>query len=143
MKAWRFHNFNDMRLDDVPEPVCGPNQVIVEPLCVQPSVTEAQLAKGIPTLAFDRIKRRLETDAPPSAFRPRILRPYPGSRSRCHGLSHRRPSGGSSQIALRRLFALPKRTQRLVPGGTGHRLRSTGMLLGTGPASSHRPGEGG
>ncbi|HEV8061600.1 MAG TPA: zinc-binding dehydrogenase [Gemmataceae bacterium] len=68
MKAWRFHNFNDMRLDDIPEPVCGPNQVIVEPLCVQPSVTEAQLAKGIPTLAFDRIKRRLETDAPIQLF---------------------------------------------------------------------------
>ncbi len=68
MKAWRFHNFNDMRLDDIPEPVCGPNQVIVEPLCVQPSVTEAQLAKGIPTLAFDRVKRRLETEAPIQLF---------------------------------------------------------------------------
>ena len=68
MKAWRFHNFNDMRLDDIPEPVCGPNQVIVEPLCVQPSVTEAQLAYGIPTLAFDRIKRRLETEAPIQLF---------------------------------------------------------------------------
>ena len=68
MKAWRFYNFNDMRLDDIPEPVCGPNQVIVEPLCVQPSVTEAQLAKGIPTLAFDRVKRRLETEAPIQLF---------------------------------------------------------------------------
>jgi hypothetical protein len=27
MKAWRFHRFNDMRLDDVPEPVCSPGQV--------------------------------------------------------------------------------------------------------------------
>jgi threonine dehydrogenase-like Zn-dependent dehydrogenase len=35
---------------------------------VQPSVTEAQLAKGIPTLAFDRIKRRLETEAPVQLF---------------------------------------------------------------------------
>jgi threonine dehydrogenase-like Zn-dependent dehydrogenase len=68
MKAWRFHNFNDMRLDDVPEPVCGPGQVLVEPLCVQPSVTEAQLALGIPTLAFDRIKRRLDTEAPVQLF---------------------------------------------------------------------------
>src|SRR6266436_1659517 len=64
MKAWRFHGFNDLRLDDVPEPVCPPGHVLVEPLCVQPSVTEAQLAYGIPTLAFDRIKRRLETEAP-------------------------------------------------------------------------------
>lgn len=68
MKAWRFYHFNDMRLDEVPEPVCGLGQVLVEPLCVQPSVTEAQLAQGIPTLAFDRIKRRLETDAPIQLF---------------------------------------------------------------------------
>jgi threonine dehydrogenase-like Zn-dependent dehydrogenase len=68
MKAWRFHAFDDMRLDDVPEPACSPGHVIVEPLCVQPSVTEAQLAKGIPTLAYDRIKRRLERDAPIQLF---------------------------------------------------------------------------
>src|SRR5437773_3161206 len=68
MKAWRFHGFNDMRLDEVPRPVCRPGQVLVQPLCVQPSVTEAQLAYGIPTLAFDRIKRRLETEAPVQLF---------------------------------------------------------------------------
>lgn len=68
MKAWRFHAFNDLRLDDVPEPTCGPGQVLVEPLCVQPSVTEAQLAYGIPTLAYDRVKRRLETEAPVQLF---------------------------------------------------------------------------
>src|SRR6476646_10547090 len=68
MKAWRFHAFGDMRLDDVPEPVCGPQHVIVEPICVQPSVTEAQLAFGIPTLAYDRVKRRLETEAPVQLF---------------------------------------------------------------------------
>src|SRR5258708_16187376 len=68
MKAWRFHGFNDMRLDDIPEPICGPRHVLVEPICVQPSVTEAQLALGIPTLAYDRIKRRLETEAPIQLF---------------------------------------------------------------------------
>jgi len=68
MKAWRFYGFNDMRLDDIPPPACKPRHVLVEPLCVQPSVTEAQLAKGIPTLAYDRIKRRLETDAPIQLF---------------------------------------------------------------------------
>jgi threonine dehydrogenase-like Zn-dependent dehydrogenase len=82
MKAWRFHQFNDMRLDDVSEPVCGPGQVVVEPLCVQPSVTEAQLAFGIPTLAFDRVKRRLETEAPVQLFGhefcARILETGPG-----------------------------------------------------------------
>jgi threonine dehydrogenase-like Zn-dependent dehydrogenase len=68
MKAWRFHAFGDMRLDEVPEPVCGPGHVVVEPICVQPSVTEAQLARGIPTLAYDRVKRRLETEAPLQLF---------------------------------------------------------------------------
>jgi threonine dehydrogenase-like Zn-dependent dehydrogenase len=68
MKAWRFHGFSDMRLDEVPDPVCTPGHVLVEPLCVQPSVTEAQLAHGIPTLAFDRVKHRLETQAPLQLF---------------------------------------------------------------------------
>ena len=58
----------DMRLDEVPEPVCRPGHVIAEPLCVQPSVTEAQLAFGIPTLAYEAIKRRLETEAPVQLF---------------------------------------------------------------------------
>jgi threonine dehydrogenase-like Zn-dependent dehydrogenase len=42
--------------------------VVVEPLCVQPSVTEAQLAFGIPTLAYEAIRRRLETEAPVQLF---------------------------------------------------------------------------
>jgi threonine dehydrogenase-like Zn-dependent dehydrogenase len=68
VKAWRFYGFGDMRLDDIPEPICLPGHVIVQPLCVQPSVTEAQLAFGIPTLAFNAIKRRLETEAPVQLF---------------------------------------------------------------------------
>ena len=68
MKAWRFYGFGDMRLDDVPEPVCRPGHVIAEPLCVQPSVTEAQLAFGVPTLAYESIRRRLETEAPVQLF---------------------------------------------------------------------------
>src|ERR1700680_1317447 len=82
MKAWRFYGFNDMRLDDVPEPLCSPGNVLVDPLCCQPSFTEAQLACGIPTLAFDRIKRRLETEAPVQLFGhefcARILETGPG-----------------------------------------------------------------
>ena len=68
MKAWRFYGFGDMRLDDVPEPLCKPGHVVAEPLCVQPSVTEAQLARDIPTLAYERIKRRLEKDGPQQLF---------------------------------------------------------------------------
>ena len=68
MKAWRFYGFNDMRLDEVPTPVCKPGHVIAKVLCVQPSVTEAQLARGIQTLAYERIKTRLETEAPVQLF---------------------------------------------------------------------------
>jgi threonine dehydrogenase-like Zn-dependent dehydrogenase len=68
MKAWRFYGFNQMRLDDVPRPQCRPAHVVAEVLCVQPSVTEAQLAFGIPTLAYEKIKRRLETEAPVQLF---------------------------------------------------------------------------
>src|SRR5262245_12316480 len=82
MKAWRFYGFNDLRLDDVPEPAGRPGHVLVRPLCVQPSITEALLARGIPTLAYDRVKRRLETEAPVQLFGhefcARILETGPG-----------------------------------------------------------------
>jgi threonine dehydrogenase-like Zn-dependent dehydrogenase len=68
MRAWRFYGFGDFRLDEVPVPELLPRHVLVEPLVVQPSVTEAQLAFGIPTLAYDRVKRRLETEAPIQLF---------------------------------------------------------------------------
>ena len=64
MKAWRFYGFNDMRLDDVPDPALREDHVVVEILCIQPSVTEAQLAHGISTVAYDDVKRKLETEAP-------------------------------------------------------------------------------
>ncbi len=68
MKAWRFYGFNDMRLDEVPVPALRPGHVLAQVLTVQPSVTEAQLAFGIRTLAFEKIKRRLETEAPVQLF---------------------------------------------------------------------------
>jgi threonine dehydrogenase-like Zn-dependent dehydrogenase len=68
MKAWRFYAFGDMRLHEVPAPDLRPGHVLAQILCVQPSVTEAQLAFGIPTLANERVKRRLETEAPVQLF---------------------------------------------------------------------------
>ena len=68
MKAWQFYGFGDMRLGEVPVPELKPRHVLAQVLTVQPSVTEAQLAFGIPTLAFDRIKKRLETEAPVQLF---------------------------------------------------------------------------
>jgi threonine dehydrogenase-like Zn-dependent dehydrogenase len=46
MKAWRFYQFNDMRLDDVPEPTLTPGHVLVEPLCVQPSARVLESGPG-------------------------------------------------------------------------------------------------
>ncbi len=68
MRAWRFYGFGDMRLDEIPVPELKPRHVLAQILCVQPSVTEAQLAAGIPTLAFERIKKRIETEAPVQLF---------------------------------------------------------------------------
>lgn len=84
MKACRFYGFGDMRLDEIPEPIRQPDHVIAEILYVQPSVTEAQLAFGIPTLAYEQTKRRLETEAPVQLFGhefcARIIETAPGSR---------------------------------------------------------------
>lgn len=55
-------------MDDVPVPELRPGHVLCQILCVQPSVTEAQLAFGVPTLAYEQIKRRLETEAPVQLF---------------------------------------------------------------------------
>ena len=68
MRAWRFYGFGDMRLDNVPDPQPRTRHVIAQILCVQPSVTEAQLAFGIPTLAFREIKERLAKEAPVRLF---------------------------------------------------------------------------
>lgn len=68
MKAWLFYHFNDMRLEEVPVPRLAAGHVLARIRCVQPSVTEAQLARGIRTLAYDQIKRRLETEAPIQLF---------------------------------------------------------------------------
>lgn len=68
MRSWRFYAFGEMRLDEVLVPDLKPRHVLVEPLCVQPSVTEAQLALGIRTLAYERVKRRLECEAPIPLF---------------------------------------------------------------------------
>jgi threonine dehydrogenase-like Zn-dependent dehydrogenase len=57
-----------MRCDEMRRPELRPGHVLAEPLCVQPSVTEAQLAFGIRTLAYERVKRRLETEAPIQLF---------------------------------------------------------------------------
>jgi threonine dehydrogenase-like Zn-dependent dehydrogenase len=67
MKAWRFYGFDDMRLDDVPDPTYGPDDVLLKIRVVEPSVTEAILAAGRETIGAPRIRKRLE-DAPVQLF---------------------------------------------------------------------------
>jgi hypothetical protein len=127
MKAWRFHAFGDMRLDDVPEPACGASHV-VEPLCVQPSVTEAQLAQGIPTLASDRVQRRLEAEAPLQLFGhefcAQVLEVGPGGDAGEGG----GPRRGAGEVAVRRVPAVPVGVEQPLPQGAGDRLRPARVL---------------
>ena len=67
MRAWRFYDFGDMRLDEVPMPVCGPGDVLLKVRVVQPSVTEAILASGRETIAYQRAQERMR-DAPVQLF---------------------------------------------------------------------------
>ena len=65
MKAWRFYGFNDMRLDEVRLTQFGYVRASCDRrdslcICVQPSVTEAQLAYGIPTLAYERVRLSID-----------------------------------------------------------------------------------
>lgn len=60
MRAWRFYAFNDMRLDELPDPRCGPDDVILGVRVVQPSVTEAILATGRETLGIDLVREKLQ-----------------------------------------------------------------------------------
>lgn len=66
MRAWRFYALNDMRLDEVPDPQCGPDDVILGVRVVQPSVTEAILATGGETLGIDIVRESLQQ--PPVAL---------------------------------------------------------------------------
>jgi threonine dehydrogenase-like Zn-dependent dehydrogenase len=60
MRAWRFYGFGDMRLDELPDPECGPDDVLLRVRVVQPSVTEAILATGGETLGIDLVREKLE-----------------------------------------------------------------------------------
>jgi L-iditol 2-dehydrogenase len=68
MKAWRFYDFGDMRLDEVPTPSPGPGEVLLRVLVVQPSVTEAILAGGRETIGYERVRERLANAAPVGLF---------------------------------------------------------------------------
>ncbi len=66
MRAWRFHGFGDMRLHELPDPVCGDDGVVLRVRVVQPSVTEAVLAFGGETFGLDEVRAQLRE--PPAAL---------------------------------------------------------------------------
>ena len=68
MKAWRWYDFGDMRLDEVPYPELKPGWVIAQTKVVQPSVTETIKASGLPTLGVEAIRRLIAERAPVQLF---------------------------------------------------------------------------
>ena len=68
MKAWRWYDFGDMRLDEVPYPELKPGWVIARTKVVQPSVTEAIRALGLPTLGVETIRKLIAERAPIRLF---------------------------------------------------------------------------
>jgi threonine dehydrogenase-like Zn-dependent dehydrogenase len=68
MKALRFYDFGDMRVDEVPLPECGPRDVLMRVRVVQPSVTEAIIGSGRKTIGYERAERRLRSEAPVGLF---------------------------------------------------------------------------
>lgn len=68
MKAWRWYDFGDMRLDEIPVPELKPGWVIAKTKVVQPSVTEAIRALGLPTLGVKTIRKLIAERAPIQLF---------------------------------------------------------------------------
>jgi threonine dehydrogenase-like Zn-dependent dehydrogenase len=64
VKAWRFYEFGDMRLDEVPDPEVRPGWVVSRVRRVQPSITDAQRALGIGTINSTLLREQLEKHAP-------------------------------------------------------------------------------
>ncbi|HEU4344438.1 MAG TPA: zinc-binding dehydrogenase [Candidatus Binatia bacterium] len=59
IKGWVTHDFNDMRLEEVPYPQLMPGWAIVKTKVVQPSVTEVQLFYGERSNSYDKVKKKL------------------------------------------------------------------------------------
>jgi threonine dehydrogenase-like Zn-dependent dehydrogenase len=59
MRALVLHGFGDATVEDVPDPVPGPGEVVIDVACVQPSVTECMLMAGAPVAMHDVLRARL------------------------------------------------------------------------------------
>lgn len=68
MKAWRTYNFNDMRLEELPDPRPGPTDVLVKVRAVQLSITEVLQFRGYQTTHHDYLREKIEREAPVQLF---------------------------------------------------------------------------
>jgi threonine dehydrogenase-like Zn-dependent dehydrogenase len=64
MKAWLSYDFNDMRLEDVPEPHAEPGWVVCRVKTLELSVTEVAEFRGLPVPSHENIKRMLKERSP-------------------------------------------------------------------------------
>ena len=65
MRAAMLHGFGDLRVETVPDPTPGPDEVVLDVTCVQPSVTECMLIAGDDVALHDAVARRLAKGATP------------------------------------------------------------------------------
>ena len=68
MKAWILHDFNDIRLEEVPMPQLRDGWVLCRIEAFQPSVTEVQRIKGFGVEGLEKVKSRLEKNGPSQMF---------------------------------------------------------------------------
>lgn len=59
MRAAVLHGFGDLRVEEVPDPRPGPDDVVIDVACVQPSVTECMLIAGEPVSLHARLAEAL------------------------------------------------------------------------------------
>lgn len=59
MKGWVTYAFNDMKLEELPEPECRPGWAVLKTKVVQPSVTEVQLFYGERSNSYEKVKKKL------------------------------------------------------------------------------------
>lgn len=59
MLAGRLHEFGDLRVEEVPDPAVGREDVLIDVACVQPSVTEAMLIAGERIALHEHLAARL------------------------------------------------------------------------------------
>jgi threonine dehydrogenase-like Zn-dependent dehydrogenase len=64
MRACVLHDFGDLRVEEVPDPVPGPGEVVIDVACVQLSVTECALLAGEDVYGHAAVSERLDRDGP-------------------------------------------------------------------------------